>query len=173
MNSRLTKIGLAVLAVVMVVWLVLTLYASGGKSKTASAAVDDKHCPKCGMPLPRGGTAKECPYCFLENQQSGGKGAKLARGSGIVVPIVVISLIVLLVGANVFVKLRARWKEQRDENYYIHECRKCSRKIRFRVHQFGTAALCPLCKRPFIFPKLDVDRSRWLRMKQWLNLAPR
>jgi len=173
--SRLTKIGLVVLGGALLVWLVITLAFSSTTKRTASVATDDKHCPICGRELPRGGAARECPYCYLEYKQSGGtKGSLGVKGTGTTVPIVLVSLIVLLLGANIFVNVRARLKERKDETYYVFQCPKCARRIRYRAAQFRKPALCPLCKRPFVFPGLAEPRlNPWLRMKRWLKLAPR
>jgi hypothetical protein len=169
--SGLTKIGLGMLGGALIVWLVLTLGFSQTTQRTSGIAVDDKHCPDCGMPLPRGGQARECPYCFLANREKGGKAGK---SSSPAVPIVIVSLIVVLVGANIFVNVRARWKAKEDDIYYVFQCAKCGRKIRYREAQFSKPALCPLCKRPFIFPRpFESNAGRWLRMKRWLKLAPR
>jgi len=174
--TPLTKIGLAVLGGALVIWLVVTLAFGSATKRTAAIATDDRHCPTCGRELPRGGEARECPYCYLENLQSGGKkgGSLRARGPSATVPIVLVSLIVLLLGANVFVNVRARLKERKDETYFVYQCVRCSRRIRYRQSQFGRPALCPLCKRPFVFPRpVDPHLSRWLKMKRWLKLAPK
>ena len=168
--SRLTKIGMAVLGACLVVWLVLTLSSSGGPKKSGpSLIVDDKHCPICGQELPKGGAARDCPYCLLESKKEGGKPyAGKSTGPSPVVPITLAVLFVLLIGANVFVNVRSRWKERKDETYYLFQCVKCSRRIRYRQSQFGKPALCPLCKRPFVFPGLAEPRlNPWLRMKRW------
>jgi hypothetical protein len=174
--SRFTQIGMAVLAAILVVWLVLTLASSGGQKKSGpSLIVDDKHCPICGQELPKGGSARDCPYCLLESKKEGGKPyAGKSTGPNPVVPIVLGVLFVLLIGANIFVNVRSRWKERQDETYYLFQCVKCSRRIRYRQSQFGKPALCPLCKRPFVFPRPDdAHLSPWLKMKRWLKLAPR
>jgi hypothetical protein len=169
--SRLTKIGLAVLGAALIVWLVITLAFTGSTQKTGAVPVDDKHCPKCGLALPRGGLARECPYCFLANRE---QGVMAVKSSSPAVPIVIVSLIVLLVGANIFANVRSRRKERKDETYFVYQCAKCSRRIRYREAQFRKPALCPLCKRPFVFPQpYDPHLGRWMRMKRWLKLAPR
>jgi hypothetical protein len=173
--SNFTKIGLSVLGGAFVIWLVVTLAFSGSTKRIASAPTDDKHCPTCGRELPRGGAARECPYCYIEYKQSGGKSGTLGtRTSSPVVPIIIVSLIVLLLGANIFVNVRTRMKEREDETYFVYQCAKCSRRIRYREAQFRKPALCPLCKRPFVFPQpYDPHLGRWVRMKRWLKLAPR
>jgi hypothetical protein len=77
-----------------------------------------------------------------------------------------------LLGANIFVVVRNRRSQCKDDVYFHLQCPKCSRRIRFRKNQFGKAALCPLCKRPIVFPRIQVTESPWLKMKRWLKLVP-
>jgi hypothetical protein len=172
--TRFTKIAMGVLGAVLVGWLVLTLVTSGDTQKTKAVARDDKHCPECGRELPKNyRSGDECPYCKLESH-SGGKSGKrnaLLRAN-LTFPIIVGSLFAVLLAANIIVSIRARRRENKEEDYFVLQCPKCSRRIRYRESQFGKAALCPLCRRPIVFPRVRLSESRWLKMKRWLKLAP-
>jgi hypothetical protein len=172
--TRFSKVGMAALGVILLAWLILTLAFGGDNPSPQPLVTDDKHCPNCGRELPFGITAKDCPFCAIERRQDARRGNAASGGHRInpTFPIVAGSLFVILLAANVFVALRNRKVQEKDETYFHLQCPKCSRKIRFRQNQFGKAALCPLCKRPIVFPRLQMAQSPWMKMKRWLRLAP-
>jgi hypothetical protein len=174
--SKFTKIGLIAVGVAFVLWLGVMLFLTDERSKTDPARkADDRHCPVCGREYPRGVfTADDCPYCKLETLKSGGKSKRAGGpwGGKPVVLMVLGGIFVVLLGLNIFVSLHRRTRRNKPEVYFHLHCPRCSRKIRYRTSQFGKPALCPLCKRPIVFPKPVETGGPWRRMKRWLKLAP-
>lgn len=171
--TRFSKIGMGFLALMLIAWLVLTLgFSDVGDPNAVQAPSDGKHCIRCGRELPAGTDSKDCPYCALE-KAAGRKGNEPSSGRiNLTFPVIVSSLFVILLAANILVFVRNRKAQEKDEVYFHLQCPKCSRKIRYRESQFGKAALCPLCKRPIVFPRLQLAQSPWMKMKRWLRLAP-
>jgi hypothetical protein len=170
--TRFSKIGMAALATMLVAWLVLTF--AFGPSDPNQVVFDGVHCTVCGRELPRGTDPKDCPYCALEKRhlERTGQAAPGGRNVKLTFPIIAGSLFFLLLAANIFAFLRNRKVQEKDEVYFHLQCPRCSRRIRFRKSQFGKAALCPLCKRPIVFPRIELAQSPWKKMKRWLRLAP-
>jgi hypothetical protein len=162
--TRWTKVGMAALGVGLVVWVVLLL-TTGGETKLASGTTDAKHCPECGRELPRNvqESGGECPYCKMEGKSvEVGKrrgGSSALRGPAIPIVLVVLLGLLLLVHGVFLVRQRAAAHKE-EELYYVN-CRKCDRRLRYRKHQGGQLARCPVCRTLILFPKLEAPRPRW------------
>jgi DNA-directed RNA polymerase subunit RPC12/RpoP len=172
--SRFTKITLAVAGVLFLVWLGLVLFVENASTKTGPAFVDDQVCPNCGKPLPKGALqSNQCPNCLL---QYGPEAAKIKKDSATnsrVIPSILIAGVVILLALNIGVSLRNRLKQQKDEIQFHYHCPKCHRKLRYREHQIGRFAQCPLCERPIVFPKpANMRETRWTQFRRWLNRKP-
>jgi uncharacterized CHY-type Zn-finger protein len=175
-TSRITKIGMAVVGTALLGWLVLVLFVQGqGEKIKSDAPVDPNRCAFCGRELPVAyrDTGK-CPYCELDGKADPAKAARQAapRVSPII-PIVLVSIFCLLLAIHVTLAIRARWKTAKDEVYYLIACEKCSRRLRYRQSQIGKLGLCPLCKKPLIFPKPEDEEMEggWSRVRRWLTLT--
>jgi DNA-directed RNA polymerase subunit RPC12/RpoP len=154
-QSRLTRIGMVAVGVLLLAWIVLTL-ASGGETKTAPARSDGKTCPECGRPLPSSAQLEGvCPYCRMEK---GPEAAKLDRGkkslaTSPVIPVVLVCLFLVLLSIHLGVTVRGRLGKAVEEELYYYRCPKCGRKLRYRTSQVGRSSQCPICRRPLTFPR--------------------
>jgi hypothetical protein len=174
-RKRLALIGLIATGVLILAWIPLAMF-SGSETKTDAAVTDDRHCPICGRELSRSGG--ECIYCKIEGKGDLSKKA-MQRGSLFnhpIVPTVLFSTFGLLAAANLFVFLRRRVVASREEESYYISCPKCHRRLRFRKSQMGRLGMCPLCKRPLLFPKLDAGpRNPLIRLRRrlvhWVSLS--
>jgi len=176
-TSWITRAGLILLGVLILVWGVLALCTRSAPEKSGPAGVDDRHCANCGRELPAGArTARECPFCQLEN---GGKAASADRAassfaSSPAVPITLVSLFCLLLGVHAFLFLRTRVAAKPKEVVHYFRCPRCVRKLRYRSHQAGRAAVCPLCRGPVLFPRSqDQPVSRWTRWRRLVTITRR
>jgi hypothetical protein len=168
--SRFTRVGLVAVGVMLVGWVALKLVVSGSGTRTGPAKVDPTRCPNCGRPLP--GYAQvtgECPYCQIE--QGGGRKTK-ARGSAVTssttLPAVLGCAFVLLLALHVGLLLRSRVGRGGEEVCYFTNCRKCGRKLRYRDHQVGHLARCPLCRDLVRFPEPPGKAGGlWWKVKGW------
>jgi hypothetical protein len=171
--TRFTTIGLAVLGLILVAWLVLTVITYSTEKKSGPAATDDKHCPVCRRELPLASRASgECPFCKVEEAANGGKGKRLSRNSAAmnpILPVVLFSTFCVLLGIHVWLALRKRSWQNKEEILYITNCGKCRRRVRYRPDQIGHAALCPLCRKPIIFRQPDdpAPRRLWQLITKW------
>ena len=165
--TRITKIGMAALAVGLLAWVVLTLFTSGD-TRTEAAKLDNGRCPECGQELPQavkefGG---ECPFCKLNGKSvevgRARAGTSIFRGPAIPTTLVVCFVLLVLVHAVFLVRQRAAANKE-DEDYYLVNCRKCGRRLRYRERQVGQLAKCPMCRTVIMFPKLPESESRWPR----------
>ena len=171
-TTRFTTVGMAVLALCLLLWVILMLAGSGPTRTGPAVKLDDRHCPNCERELPpTARSAEDCPYCKLEN---GGESPRKRGGGSIVgsdktVPIVLLSAFVLLLGVHLGVSLRKRAAKYMDETLYLISCAHCARKIRYRPQQIGRAALCPRCRKFLIFPEPEerVRRRLWQKITQW------
>jgi hypothetical protein len=174
-TSRITKIGMAVVGSALLGWLVLVLFMqSGGEKIKSDAAADPNRCPHCNRELPAAyrDTGK-CPFCEVEGKADPAKAASQAKPRvSPIIPIVLASTFCLLLAINVAVAIRTRWKTAKDEVYYLITCEKCSRRMRYRESQIGKLGLCPLCKKPLLFPKPEEEiEASWSRVRRWLTLT--
>jgi DNA-directed RNA polymerase subunit RPC12/RpoP len=155
MNSRLTRVGMVAVGILLLAWVVLTL-TSGGETKTAPAPSDGKTCPQCGRPLPSSARlAGECPYCRIEK---GPEAAKLNRdkrslATSPVIPVVLVCLFLVLLSVHLSITVRGRLGKTVAEVLYYYRCPKCGRKLRYRPSQIGRSSQCPICRRPLAFPR--------------------
>jgi transcription initiation factor IIE alpha subunit len=67
--------------------------------------------------------------------------------------------------------IRNHLRENREEVYYYLICEKCNRRLRYRESQAGKLGVCPLCKKPLMFPKADEEDGRWTRFRRWLKVG--
>jgi hypothetical protein len=169
--TRITTIGLAVLGFALVAWLVLTVITYSREKKSGPVAKDDKHCPVCGRELPLASrTSGECPFCKVEEAANGGQGKRLGRNPAAnpIVPVLLLSTFCVLLGVHVWLALRKRSWRNKEEILYITSCTKCGRRVRYRPNQIGRAALCPLCRKPLIFPQPEPEPKRlWQLITKW------
>jgi ssDNA-binding Zn-finger/Zn-ribbon topoisomerase 1 len=151
-NSRWLKIGMGVVALLFLAWGGFMLATEGSK-KTAPVRVEANKCPDCGRSLPKGAqVARECPYCKLDpNAKKKKWGSQPGRSP--VIPAVLGGLFVVLLAVHLGVIFRKRLGAQGEEVLYYWNCPKCQRKLRYRERQVGQASLCPLCRRPLVFPR--------------------
>ena len=158
--TRVTTIGMIALGVLFLAWLVLTLAFSDTPSRTAPAATDDRHCPRCGRELPRGAGPDDCPYCQMEAASQGKTLKPLGSRRPIspTIPVTIGTVFCILLGIHVYLAVRSRLGQKPEVLYHLR-CPKCERKIRYRASQAGRFAQCPLCKKPLIFPKLPESPS--------------
>jgi hypothetical protein len=150
-KARVLQIGMGVVALLFLAWGGFMLATEGSK-KTAPVKVEKNRCPDCGRSLPKGAlVAQECPYCKLDpaakKKTWGGR-----PGRSPVIPIALGGLFVLLLGIHLSIIFRKRLAVQGEEVVYYWNCPKCWRKLRYRERQIGQASLCPLCRRPLVFP---------------------
>jgi Zn finger protein HypA/HybF involved in hydrogenase expression len=162
--TRLTRIGIAALAVAFLVWGGVALL-SPPPTKIA-AEKDDRRCPECGHELPlviqeNGG---ECPYCQAQGKsvkvgKSLGGGSSITHGPAI--PIALVSALVVLLGIHGYFMIRRRAAAAKvEEDIYYVNCRKCARKLRYRESQVGRLAKCPICRTLIRFPQLPEESQR-------------
>jgi hypothetical protein len=174
--SRFTKIGMAAVGLLFLVWLVILLATRETPSKTGPAGADERHCPVCGRELPRAywGTG-ECPYCQMEAAEQGRPARAVARGVvwSPVIPSLLVVVFVALLTINLVVGARSRVVKSTVEVLYHLNCPKCGRKLRYRAAQVGRLGKCPLCRRPIIFPQPAEGPSPggWAKVRRWLKLA--
>jgi len=174
-RKRIALIGLIATGVLILGWVPLAIYTNSGPTKT-QAVVDDRHCPVCGRELPRfaGG---ECPYCKIEGNGELAKSAmrRQSLATHPAIPAVLFSIFGILLTVNLVVFFRKRSVARREEESYYMNCPRCQRKLRFRESQMGRIGLCPLCKRPLLFPKLHEEHNRlaWLRRRlvHWVGAS--
>lgn len=116
------------------------------------------HCPKC---------RKETVFDldkFVEGCARCGREMVATKNSGAVdgsqpspvfrtFSLVMLELIVVM-AAILFVTRRRGAKYEEHEFYYMR-CPNCRQKIRYRERQVGQPALCPRCRKPFVFPAVD------------------
>jgi DNA-directed RNA polymerase subunit RPC12/RpoP len=87
------------------------------------------------------------------------------------VPIALVSVLALLLAANILFALRGRRKQVKEETFFHYWCPKCGRKLRYRERQIGRLARCPLCERPIVFPKpAGMPATRWTKLRRLLRL---
>jgi hypothetical protein len=175
-TSRITKIGMAVVGTALLGWLVLVLFVGGQAEKLKTEKPEDpNHCRFCGRELPVAyrDTGK-CPYCELAGKADPFKAAtQAAPRVSPIIPIVLVSIFCVLLAIHVTLAIRKRWSTDKDEVYYLIACQKCSRRLRYRESQIGKLGLCPLCKKPLIFPKPEDEEMEggWSRVRRWLTLT--
>ena len=159
--SSFTRIGLIVVGVALVLWLALTLWPDG-PTRSNAAKTDPTRCPECGLPLTKQAQLTgECPSCAMARGDSKSKKPQTKIAQDRVVPTFLIGLFVVLMGAHLFALYRRRPAAIEVVLYY-HHCPKCGRKLRYRTHQVGQFARCPICRQLVRFPPLpDEPRKPW------------
>jgi DNA-directed RNA polymerase subunit RPC12/RpoP len=160
--SAVTRWGMVATGAMLLVWLGLTLFASGD-TRSGPATMDRGKCPSCGRPLSRQAQMSgECPYCAMEE---GGK-SKRTQGKdapGTTIPTVLISVLVVLAGVHLFSLYRRR-PAAVEEALYYHNCHKCGRKLRYRERQVGNLARCPMCHQLLRFPPIPPRPRPWWQL---------
>ncbi len=166
--SRVTKIGMATVGGLLLLWGALIIFTSTSSTKTGPAQVDPTRCPDCGSKYNQAG---ECPRCLAEEGVEAYR-AKRAKKEGFtsspVIPTVLGSLFLLLLATHIGIIVRGRAKNQKQEVYYHVRCSKCGRKLRYRDTQIERLGKCPLCQRPLRFPRPPEKPkvSRWMKIAQ-------
>jgi hypothetical protein len=175
--SKFTKLSLVAGGVLFFAWLGLTLLSGDGPKKSGPARVDDSACPDCGRPLTRQAkTTGECPFCKMEDPTMQKKKARLSGGGGlpfssrwIAVGIVVTFVLLLVANVAVFVRTALTRKTPGDDLLHMN-CRKCDRRVRYRLRQAGALARCPSCLSLIRFPELPEKKTPWSIVKGWLTI---
>jgi hypothetical protein len=173
-NSTITKIGIAVTGALLLGWVVLELMSSGPK-KTNAVKTEEDVCPECGTRLSKSG---DCLKCIGEMGADAYRAKKEASepSAGRLIPIVLVSLLGMLIAVHVGLVVRSRVGKKKDDVLYYFWCPKCRRKLRYREAQIGKASQCPICKRPFLFPKPEEEpkepffRALSGRLRQFFSL---
>jgi uncharacterized paraquat-inducible protein A len=116
------------------------------------------YCPECGREKAYTPVEKDhqCLYCD-KPMIGAAESIKQARGTS---PYARTAMLVFteLVGLMAVAWYLARPRPtDPDEEFIYYFCEGCGQKIRYRETQIGHMALCPRCKRPFVFPELDPD----------------
>jgi hypothetical protein len=156
-SSRFTRIGMVAVGVLLLVWVVV-LFATRETTRTGPAKVDRTRCPDCGKPLPPGAQLTgECPYCLIEHGKEEMEARRRQRQmSGLmspVIPVILIGVFCVLLAVHLTLGVRARLTPREEEGLHHYHCPRCGRKLRYRDRQIGQASLCPMCRRPLIFPR--------------------
>lgn len=152
-KSNVTKIGIAVTGALLLGWIVLEMMSSGPTKVGASKPVDETVCPDCGAKLPKpGGDCLEC-IGNMGQEAYRAKKEKARGGNGAIVLYVLVSLLVVLIAVHIGFVVHGRKGKTKEEILFYYWCGKCGRKLRYRESQIGKASQCPICKRPFMFPK--------------------
>jgi hypothetical protein len=69
---------------------------------------------------------------------------------GFVGSILLVAVALLLAAGGGVLVLRAR--KPREEPVCNFECPHCGRKLRYRGQKAGKAGICPLCRKPLVYP---------------------
>ena len=166
-GSRITKFGMAAAGLMLLGWLVLSLVLSAESTKSKPAVTDDKHCPVCGLELPRYAIGGECPYCKLEGNADGQKKKQASQSplASPVIPTVLCGTLCTLLVIHLVLITRSRLRKE-EVCCHMH-CPKCGRRLRYRRSQIGRPGRCPLCARPLLFPKPAQEAAgRWGKIRQ-------
>ena len=156
-----------------VAWMGLTFFAESESKRTEAVVSEQKRCPTCSRPLSQTAIERNvCPYCLLEQGEEAAKIRKeRSFATSKAIPITLVSVLALLLVANIIFALRGRQKQVKEETYFYYWCPKCSRKLRYRERQIGSLARCPLCERPIVFPKpAGMPDTRWTKLRRFLHL---
>jgi hypothetical protein len=169
--SRYTWIGTAVVAVALVCWIGLLIGGVFEPKKLGVKQVDPNRCPHCNHALTA--YAKQTGECLFCRGELPGKEKASVVGSK-VIPGVLIGLFVILLTINIVLFVRSITRGNVEEVYYQTQCRKCGRKVRFREHQCGQLAKCPICRQVMRFPVApEKPPGPWTRMKGWFSASRR
>ena len=166
--SRATKIGLAAVGGLLLLWGVVMLFLSG-PTKRGPAFVDTTHCPDCGSLLNKQG---ECPKCMATEGQDAYRTKRANKGaaSSNAIPITLGALFGLLLLTHIGINLRAYYARRGEESdvYYHVRCTKCGRKLRYREKQIEHLGRCPMCQKPIRFPKPPeaARTNHWAKIRQ-------
>ena len=165
--SRTTLLGIGAIGILLVAWLTCTLAFSESDGKTTKAAIDAKHCPLCERELRVEGS--ECQYCKAEGKGAEAQKARAGRSffSSPVIPASFIALFCTLLTFHVARAIWLRYKVNKEEVFYVFNCPKCERRLRYRMTQIKKVGQCPQCKRPLIFPKPEEEarQSVWAKLR--------
>jgi hypothetical protein len=163
--SRATKIGMAAVGGLLLLWGVLMIFIGTSSTRIESGKVDLTHCPDCGSALNKAG---ECPRCIAELGLEAYREKHTDKGfaSSAVIPIALGCLLGLLLATHVGLNLWAYKKGKRPEVYYYVRCTKCGRKLRYRDTQVERLGKCPLCQKPMRFPRPPEKPrpNRWVKI---------
>jgi hypothetical protein len=164
--SRLTWIGMILVGIVAAGWLVILMTGVLEPKRIGEKQVDPNRCPHCNHPLTRyvkeSGTCLYCKGDLPGKEKGPGTGSKAIAVS-------LVSLFVVLLVTNVAMLIRSLKRAKVEEEYFVTNCKKCSRKVRFRESQCGQIAKCPTCKQLMRFPEApEKPRGVWTRMTGWL-----
>jgi predicted Zn-ribbon and HTH transcriptional regulator len=167
-TTRLTRIGLAVMGVLLLASLALMVFSKSGSNRLeANRPNDGRHCPDCGRELSKEALVTGvCPYCKAE-EAAEGDAPKKKRGKGSLassplIPAAIFGAFFLLLVVHLVIVARTRLHWTKEELLFYTNCRKCTRKLRYRERQVGHLARCPICRTPIVFPRPEgVHRRRW------------
>jgi ribosomal protein L37E len=169
--SGASKYGLILVGGALVLYILLQFLGAEPPKKIASKeAKDDKNCPNpnCRLPLNNASRAAgKCAACgqplASERDTSAGVIAKW-------IPVVLVTTFCILLVVNAVFLVRNFLNKGKGDDYLHINCRKCERKIRYRLSQSGQLARCPnpKCKVLVRFPEAEKPPTRWSRMRTWL-----
>lgn len=115
------------------------------------------YCPNCEREKPYSPLEKDQQCLYCDRPMIGSEvSVKQARGSnpyGLTLMLVFTEVVGLMFVAWL---LAQRSADPAEEYIYI-SCEFCGQKIRYREHQVGNTALCPRCRKPFVFPECEDD----------------
>jgi DNA-directed RNA polymerase subunit RPC12/RpoP len=70
-----------------------------------------------------------------------------------ILAIVLVSVVALLAGANIYVYWRNRPKKVQETVYHF-QCSNCGRRLKYRARQAGNQGMCPQCRHRCVFPPI-------------------
>jgi DNA-directed RNA polymerase subunit RPC12/RpoP len=167
---RASLIALLVLGVLLLVWGGLMLAGVfDSPKKLGETKVDANRCPHCNLPLSKVAKEKgECLFCHgdLPTKQRGvgeHPASKAVIGG-------LIGAFAILATINLVFFVRS-WKGKDPEEAFYHlNCKKCTRKVRYRQRQIGQFARCPICRQLIRFPEPpEQPKGTWGKLKDWLK----
>jgi hypothetical protein len=163
--TRVTKISMAAVGTLLLVWIGLIVFTASSSRKLGPAAVNKTTCPDCSSLLNKNG---DCPKCMAEMGLDAYRQRNLDKGFS-ANPIIAIALAVvfgLLLAVHIGINIRARVKAKKVEVYYHVRCTKCGRKLRYRDVQIEHPGKCPICQKPIRFPKPPEKPkiNRWVKI---------
>ena len=115
------------------------------------------YCPHCGkeQKFDVDKYVKGCPKCgsdFVPTEESiAVSGRPLSRYSKTFLWLMV-ELVAVMAGILFVTRRRAGMS---DEPYVYTNCEQCRQRIRYRERQIGNSAMCPRCRKPFVYPEVD------------------
>jgi hypothetical protein len=155
MNRRILSVLVGgVLSIALTVWLA---YPSRPKSIRDISKAKYMHCPDCKREKMYAPSQldQKCLYCdqpLVLTEESITKTGAPPNRFAPMMTLVFGELIVVMAG--VWWAGRHRDRTEDEELLYIN-CEKCRQKIRYRLRQIGNKAMCPRCKRAFVYPEAE------------------